>query len=365
MSVMGFISFKGAFRQRGAQARARGRFSPLGLDIGSACIKLVQLEQIAAGPPRCRWAACPAPKGLLKNSRADSAALTEALQGLIKSGGFNQGPVHIGLPGQAATVRRITLPPLSPRDVAKAMRWEAAKHLPLPAEEAVYDYAFLEKRVSEEKTVLELILAAAPKALTETLAGAVTQAGLSPEAIEATPFALSRAVQWCAAAEPKPFQDTLLVIYVGARSSDLLVLHRGVIRFFRPVAIGVNHFRQEGTRTGKHPPGEAAALQRIAEPLLPYGPSNPAQKLTRQAARSLEFFISENDYPEHHCGAVLLCGGGALIPGLTETLAAELDLETVPFNPLSPPYACPSPGESPAGPLYSAAFGLAVRGWAC
>ena len=240
------------------------------------------------------------------------------------------------------------------------MRWEAEKQLPLPLEESVFDYAFLEKRISQGKTVLEFALAAAPKAQVRICAQAAAQAGFYPEAIETAPFAIRRAVRWRGGFQPSPYRDTVLVIHTGAESSDLLVLHQGLFRFYRPVSLGVNHFRREAA-VSRRKQGEAEQFLQPPDPLSDRNLAGAALKLARQAARTMEFYARETDYPEKKCSAVLLCGGGALIPDLDSYLTSELGLETSRFDPLPNDPEAGIKDES--GPLYSAALGLALRGW--
>lgn len=338
------------------------RFSPIGLDIGSAMIKLVQLEQRNGHTRLYAHAALPAPPNRSRNGIVELSDLSETLCALLKQSGAHSNRTYLSLHSQAMTLRRVTLPPLSPSEVARAMRWEAVKQLTLPLEESVFDYAFLEKRISQGKTVLEFALAAAPKAQVKSYVEAASQAGFYPEAIETAPFALRRAVHWCGGFQPSPHRNTVLIIHTGAESSDLLVLHQGHFRFYRPVNLGVNHFRREAALS-RRKQGETEQLLRPPDSLSGRGQAGAALKLARQAARTMEFYALETDYPEKKCSAVLLCGGGALISGLDSYLAAELDLETSRFDPLPVDSGAGAGIEDESGPLYSAALGLALRGW--
>lgn len=342
------------------QTRTAGRraFSPIGLDLGSSQIKLMQLQRKNGVVSIYRCASFPSPAGR-------DGDLADTIQRALKEAGCRGRRVVASLHGQAAILRRITLPPLSPPEVSRAMRWEAEKQLPLPAEEFVYDYAFLEKRNFRGKTVLDFILAAVPRSVAENCTEAVLKAGYFPEAIEAAPLALRRAVHWCGSHNLPPCNGTVLVIHVGRENSDLLVLHRGRHRFYRPVNVGINHFCKEAAKSSKLSPAEAECCLFSTAPLQHRGLGAAVSKLARQAARSLEFYTLETEFPEKHCEAVLLCGGGALIPGLEERLSSELGLPVSRFNPFAASCFPDGPGNGfESGPLYSIALGLALRGWA-
>lgn len=354
--------------KRNLKSAYRGRFSPIGLDIGSARIKLVQLTQSGGVPAVYRHAVIPAPAGGLQDAKNGfTAALSETLKEMIKQAGCHHNRVQLSLQSQTATLRRITLPLMSPQEIARTMRWEAEKHLPLSPEEAVFDYAFLDSRIAGGNTVLDFLLAAVPKAVAEDCFEAAAKAGLYPEAIEIAPLALRRAIEWCAAIHPHPYRGTLLVVHTGAESSDLMVLHQARYRFFRPINLGVNHLEQDAAAFSRLSPAESRRLSRSDEPLSEHL-SGTVVKLARQITRSLEFYAYETEYPEKQCRAALLCGGGAMIPGLDTFLSNELGLETIRFDPLAPPYFKSGDGysgaEEKAGPLFATALGLALRGWA-
>lgn len=365
---MAIPRFKEILRKSCPRAIYRSRFSPIGLDIGSTRIKLVQLAYSGGVTTVYRRTAFPAPEGLFQGrENGFPSALSETLKEAIQKTNCFQNRVQLCLHSQAVTLRRITLPLLSPPEIARAMRWETEKQLPLSPEESVFDYAYLDRRNERGNTVLDFVLAAVPKAVTEGCAEAALRAGLYPEAIESAPFALRRAVDWCGAIRPHPLRETLLVVHIGAENSDLLVLHQGRYRFYRPLNLGVSHFAREAA-ISRLSPAESQTLLGSAETLLARGLTETALKLARQIARSLEFYAYETDYPEKQCRAALLCGGGAMIPGLDTFLTNELALETIRFDPLSPPFFKAGGGNSRTdaadGPLYAAALGLALRGWA-
>ncbi len=347
---------KGLLKQCSPKALYRGRFSPIGLDIGSSYIKLIQLTQTDGAPAVYRYAAVPIPQGYLEGGKnGDPAILSDALKGIIEKTGFRSSRVQLSLPSQVVTLRRLTLPLLYPAEVAKAIRWEAEKHLPLPADETVFDYAFLERRTVEDKTILDFMLAAAPKAVARRCTETVLKAGLYPQGLDIALFALRRAMIWCGAIKPRP----CLVVHIGAECSDLLILHHERYRFYRPLNIGTNHFSRD-----------TAVEKQIMEPakeLCSLNLTGAAVKLAQQIARSLEFYAYETEHVDKHCAAVLLCGGGAMIPGLASFLQEELGIEISLFNPLAPPTlkTCDSSGDAAAatGLLYPIAIGLALRGW--
>ncbi|HOL17294.1 MAG TPA: pilus assembly protein PilM, partial [Bacillota bacterium] len=232
--MVNFSQLQSILKPVRAMTADRGRFSPIGLDLGSSQIKLMQLQRKNGAFSIYRNASFPSPAG-------SNGELAETIQRALKENGCRGRRVIVSLHGQAATLRLITLPPLSPAEVCRAMRWEAERQLPLPAEESVYDYAFLDKRTFRGKTVLEFILAAAPRSVAENCTGAVLKAGYFPEAIEVAPLALRRAVHWCGSYNYHPCNGTVLVIHIGRENSDLLVLHRGRHRFYRAINVGINH----------------------------------------------------------------------------------------------------------------------------
>lgn len=329
----------------------RNKFSSIGIDIGSSHIKLAQLMQTSGGPEIYRYAAIPTPKEYLQGGKdGDLSILSKALKDIITKEGFRKDRVQLSLNSQFVTLRRLTLPLLTPLETATAIRWEAEKHLPLPPGATVYDYAFLERRLVEGKEVQDFILAAAPKAAAQKCTEAVLKAGLYPQGIEIALFALRRSVNYCSPERPQP----CLVVNMGAECCDLLILQRGQYRFYRTLNLGANHLTLGDITTARSQPDLNTQ-------------SKTAIQFARQITQSLEFYAYETQYPEKHCTEILLTGGGAMIPGLDSFLQNELRIRTRLYNPLAATcfktFNRDGEAKTDTGPLYPISIGLALRGW--
>ncbi|MEW5785535.1 MAG: pilus assembly protein PilM [Bacillota bacterium] len=318
-----------------------GRFSRIGLDIGSARIKMVQLTRDYNRICLHQYGVYPTPENCIEGGKIiDPVAVSEVLQEIRHKHLCHKNRVNLCLNSQNVILRPVTLPPLDPPDTARAMRWEAEKHLLIPVEQAVSDYTLIDKRVVDQKTVCEYVLAAVPKAIVNSYSAVLVKAGLYPEAIETAPFTLLRSLRLTGTNTFQAEPGALAIINIGAQSAELLIFAQGGYRFYRNLNLGVEKFSEET------PP-----------------------KLARQIAQSLEYYAYETKYPEKQCRALLLCGGGSLIAGLDTFLEQELSLRTEQYNPLAslalpaskqPVTACRA-GED--GSLYVIALGLALRGW--
>ena len=350
-------------------------YSCIGLDIGSNLIKLVQLKRVRGRVSLYRCAAAPMPKGTMQGGViSDPEALAGALARLRLAQPWHWNRVILAPAPRHLILRRLSLPPFTSREMGRAIRWEAEKLLPMPLDQAVYDYARIEKRALRETTACDYLVAALPRAVVDSYTAVVSRAGFYPEAIEPAPFALQRSLLFGVAPPEEP--GAVLVINLGAAGTDLLIAARGRYRFYRYLNFGTSHLSLAA----------APGLAGEAAPKSDEASSNPAltgdslQKaaaaLARQINRSLEYYAYETDYPEVNCRAAFLCGGGAAIPGLEELLGRELGLATRRLNPLGKLQSCrranlPVAKAEPEctmnvdaeGPLFCLALGLALRGW--
>ncbi|MCB4791515.1 MAG: pilus assembly protein PilM [Elusimicrobia bacterium] len=103
------------------------------------------------------------------------------------------------IPRHQVFLKKITIPPGSPREIKSMLRFEAEKHLPFPAEDAVIDFfSVLQDKAGSlplsETSNNIIFLAAVKKSTVETLLAVFAAAGLMPDEISISTFAVNNLV---------------------------------------------------------------------------------------------------------------------------------------------------------------------------
>ncbi|HXW79693.1 MAG TPA: pilus assembly protein PilM, partial [Acidimicrobiales bacterium] len=248
----------------------------------------------------------------------DREAVASAIKRLWQHGGFSTKSVVVGLGSQRAMVRQVDMPPIPDSELRSALRLKIGEFLPIPVEQAVVDFAPLSGQSGPGSSRRVLLVAAQRDVVVDELA-AVEAAGLRVEAVDSSSLALLRAVS--TAASPKdgggPSGALEAVVGIGAELVTVAVREDGVPRFVRTVTL----------------PG-ASAARGTGEPLaspsqrgrssVAVSPAQRVDSIVSEVRSSLEYLLSQSGAGQFK--QVLVTGGGALLPGLTEALSGAVGL---------------------------------------
>jgi type IV pilus assembly protein PilM len=283
----------------------RGR-SLVGLDIQPGYIAAVQAHvnggitvQHAAGAPL-------APDALREGEVLDERTLSEALRELFADARLGKR-VRIGLANQRTVLRTLELPPVTDRkELAAAVRFQAEDQVPMPLDSAVLDFHSLGIFDTPAGPRQRVIVVAAQREMVERLLRAVRHAGLRPEAVDLSAFALIRSLYQAAAAE----SSTERVLYLNVGGLTNMAIAEGTVcRFTRVVGGGLEAMASEIAERRGIPLVEARAqlaaydISRAqpaaATAVVPVAPPVPAAEVSAEAALEVE---DEEPLVDFHAG---------------------------------------------------------------
>ena len=202
----------------------------LSLDLGSQTLRLAAFQ--------------PGPNGGLvltgyrrREILADPAAetdrnrqISEALSAMMRELGIKGGPIDYAVPGQSVFARFVKLPLVDQDKIERIITFEAQQNVPFPIEEVVWDYQLVG---SSEVDKIEVVLVAIKADLLEAMNAAVEAAGLQTMRVDVAPMALYNAFRF----NYSELTGSSLVIYIGARTTNLLFVEPGKV-FSRSIPIG-------------------------------------------------------------------------------------------------------------------------------
>jgi len=219
-------------------ARARNR-TTVGLDIEPSHIAAAEAS-VNGRVTVQRAAVAPLAPGVVSDGEVnDVDALAAALKDLFAAHKLSKR-VRVGVANQRIVVRVMELPPLEPGpDLDAAVRFQAQENIPMPLEQAVLDYQLLGRVEGEQGERLRVVLVAARRDMIERLLAATRGAGLRPEGIDLSAFAMIRALGPGRDASAQGTTAGTLYVNVGGMT-NLAIAAGSACHFTRVATVGVD-----------------------------------------------------------------------------------------------------------------------------
>ncbi len=340
----------------------------VGLDIGSSCIKVAEIQDTSKGRVLSRFSRLPLAKGVIVDGVvAEPELLAQAIKKLFKQSKCKRKRVVTSISGHAVIVKKVTIAQMDEQELRELIHDEAGKYLPFDDMATVdYDCQILGEN-PYNPTQMEVLLVAAKKEIIEGYTEVIEAAGLIPTIVDVDSFALETMYE-----ENYDFEETDvdILINVGASITNLNAVKGGVSIFTRDFTIGVNSVT-EAIAQHLGVPAEKAE-EALTEG---YGDDEQTRRTFREGMiahadsicseveRSVDYFRST--FGAENIKHVLLSGGGALIPGIASDLAQRLGIETEIINPFRKiavdKRALENETAEGIGPIAAVSVGLALR----
>jgi type IV pilus assembly protein PilM len=211
-----------------------------GLDVEPGYVTAV--ETAGGGVAVQRAAAAPLAAGVVREGEVlDVDGLAAALSGLFERHKLSRR-VRLGLANQGIVMRTIELPPLrDPKELASAVRFQAQDHIPMPLDQVVLEHQSLGIVETPEGPRARVVLVAARRDMVERLLEATRQAGLRPEGVDLSAFAMIRALH---RREPGPEVGSTLYLSIGG-VTNLAIATGTLCVFTRVVSVGTESMATE------------------------------------------------------------------------------------------------------------------------
>lgn len=332
----------------------------VGLDIGTDAVKAVLLKRIRGGWTLVAAAEAPMPE----TGTSDPDAAAEALKQVFTTLRLRRGHVATALAGQAAIVKRLSLPAMSDEELAEAIPWEAEQYIPFDLADVQLDFQVM-NAAEAGRTTTDVLLVAAKRDKIEERTDVVARAGRQPVVLDLEAFALVNAYE----ANHSDREDPLTVlVHAGRTSTIVCLLERGQLAFTRDIALGgQSHSEALMRELGV----DAVTAERLKFPTRPLVPGVTVEQidatlrevsgqLVMEIGKSIDFYRATA--PIERISRIVVSGGACAAAGLSELLAAQFDAPVEVFDPFRAIDRRRVSGlASGAGPAFAVAVGLALR----
>ncbi|OGD87221.1 hypothetical protein A2870_03680 [Candidatus Curtissbacteria bacterium RIFCSPHIGHO2_01_FULL_41_11] len=296
-----------------------------GLDIGRSFIKVAKVD-IAGGKKILSAASIvPTPAGGVQSeSTVDLDKISESIKTAVGNAKIESDKCAVSLVESQVVTRLIQLPNLTDKELSAAINWEAEQYVPLPIKDVTLQYKLI-NRPQNATDKMDVLLIAAPKRIVQKYLNIAKGAGLHADVIETESTALARALT--RASDP-----ATIIVSMGALSTELIIAQAGNVLFTRSIASGgfnltraiMAEFNlpQQQAEDYKHTYGilEDKLSGKVAAILKPI-----LDIIISEILKAVEY--SRSHVANSQVVRVVICGGGAFLPGLSEFLVERTSLE--------------------------------------
>ena len=321
---------------------------PVGLDITSTALVAVTLKRKGKAYAVTSRAESPLAPGIVVDGEVhDADALGAALKAFWTEHSIKDKQVAIGVANQRCITRVVEKVRIkgNRKRLREAISFDVAEHLPIPLEEAVWDFHTVDRWKSEDTgTEMERhVVVMVYRESVERYRDAVTAAGLKVARIDLNAFALMRAglpaVKLALQAEEADDDPVVALLDVGPTSTNVVISRGDICELNRIVGFGRQHFTQTLVEQFGWETADAARVSGEAG-ITPLGGMETPGDPYADARRIMQFVADQFaqeirtsfDYYTHSSGGtnrvgrVVVAGEGALLRGIDLRFAHELGL---------------------------------------
>ncbi|MFH1508721.1 MAG: type IV pilus assembly protein PilM [bacterium] len=341
----------------------------VGVDIGTASLKVVELEDKGGKAHLKTYGITQIPNDLIR-SESDKVVqeIAEALKKTMQQARVSSKQAITALPGFSIFTVLLDLPKIPEKELPRAIKFEAEKHIPGATSEMVLDWEIVNEgsinntdtnSTTKVKEFYKILLTAAPKKLVNRYLSIFQKAGLKLDSLEPESMSLVRSL---VGVDPNP----VMLIDMGATATDIIIVLNGSPHLTRSIDIGGNVITDSISKSLN------ISVERAEQFKKDMGVNHQADEGIPQTIIPVaERIVTEvkrinNIFSEKEGGKivkVVLSGGSAKLPGFANMIAKATDTKAY----IGDPWARVVYPDKLAsvlkevGPDLSSAIGLAMR----
>jgi len=321
----------------------------LGVDIGTAGIKVVELES-EEDKPRLRNYASVEIKNYVEvsdnsskfgNIKMSDTRVANDLAKIIEKAKIATKKTIMSVPTSSAFYSVISLPYIKNSEMFNAVQFEAQKYIPVPLNEVVFDWNVIKEENQElDKSGIEstrrgkkvkILLVAVPVDVTKKYTNIAKLLDLDLIALETESFSLARSLAI-------NNNGSFMIIDIGSKTTNITVVENDYVmlshsmysagseEITRAISYGfdINYSRAEKLKKdlGLNPSDSNKKVFEIIAPII--------NIVISEIKRIKEIYYNNN---RKEIKKIVITGGSASLPGLIDYLSKELNMAVEIGNP--------------------------------
>ena len=309
----------------------------LGLDISSSSVKLLELSRSGNRFRVESYAvASLPPNAVVEKNINDLEGVGEAIAKVVNQAKVKNKSIAIAVSGSAVITKVIEMEACLTEDQTETqIQVEADQYIPYPLDEVALDFEVLGPS-ERDPEIVEVLLAACRKENVELRTDAADLAELETKIVDVEAYSMERAFGLIQDQMDYDSNHVVAIVDIGATMTTLSVLVDGVTVYTPEQLFGGKQLTEEIQRRYGLSFEEAGVAKKQGglpedyeqEVLEPF-----KEAVVQQVTRSLQFFFSSSQYNE--VDYIVLAGGVAAMPDLTELVQEKLGMPTLAANPFA------------------------------
>jgi type IV pilus assembly protein PilM len=361
----------------------RRKITQLGIDIGTASIKIAEIEKAGGSNVLSNYAIYSPPVFEEKLISLESSSpaffekeISEVLKMMLEKAKIKTRKAVFSLPAFSSFFTEIELPPLTKEEIPSAVEFQAAQYVPMPLSEVTLEWHIIGEEEEKPKDIwhkpivpgkeepkpIRVLLVAVPSAVIERYVRLAQSLKLEILALEVESFSLARAL-----IDKKTQKSPYLILDIGGTSSSLFIIDSGMVRVSHHLDLSSYKIVTELSERLKitiprayflHLEKNVAQTGSLAKlvlfPIL--------DKIRFEVEQTMNAFAIQN--PQKKIEKIILCGGGSYIGQVQDYLSTKIGIPVEisnPFQKIQYPKIL-EPRLKEIGPRLSVAIGLALFG---
>jgi len=219
------------------------RANPIGVDFGSDCLRLAQVQVVDGEHKLLAAASADVPSHVRHDPTARLNFFVEATRDLLASGGFRGRSAVLALPAASMFIQHLRLARTDEETLRKTLPFEARGKLPIDPSHALLRHLVAGEVYQDQDPKQEVIVMAAGRELVNQFLAMAGKARLDVVGMNVEPKAMVDCFQHVY--RRKSDADlTSCFVDIGCSGSRAVIARGGHILFARAIPIGGDHFNR-------------------------------------------------------------------------------------------------------------------------
>lgn len=309
----------------------------LGLDISSSSVKVLEVSKDGDSYRVESYAVTSLPpNAVVEKNINEPEVVAETIGRVLESARSKLKTAAVAVAGSSVITKVIEMDAgLTDEQMEAQISLEADQYIPYPLEEVAIDFEVVGPSERNPEQV-EVLLAACRRENVDLRVDALELTGLTTKVVDVEAYALQRAFELIKPQLGLDDEQVVAVVDIGATMTTLSVFNDGDTKYTREQLFGGKQLTEEIQRRYGLSFEEAGLAKKQGglpddyeqEVLHPF-----KEAVVQQITRSLQFFFSSSPYND--VDYIVLAGGVASMPGLSELVQEKLGTPTGVANPFS------------------------------
>jgi type IV pilus assembly protein PilM len=219
------------------------RANPIGVDFGSDCLRLAQVQFVGNEYRLIAAASADVPSLARHNTQAKLAFFVETVRDLLAQGNFRTRQAVLAMPASCMHLQHLRMAKLDESETKKALPWEARGKLPIDPSQALLRHLVAGEVYQDQEPKNEIIVMAAARDFVNQLLASAAKAKLDVIGMNVEP----KAIVDCFSHIYRRKSDadvTSCYLDIGSCASRAIIARGTQICFARSIPIGGEHLNK-------------------------------------------------------------------------------------------------------------------------